>query len=167
MQNCLCSFCVAVFFVSCFEFVLHRCVLARPCVFGHTVFLICWPSQASNTTQRKSISISGLVVEYIVAIDVTRVRFPADALLVLHRAVRCWRRLWQRSSWLARCAICVYMRVFARFVHLCVGHTAGKGPQPGTWCSGITSASHAEGPGFNPQCVHYLLPWSWLMGRLR
>ena len=28
-------------------------------------------------------SISGLVVEYIVAIDVTRVRFPADALLLL------------------------------------------------------------------------------------
>ena len=27
-------------------------------------------------------SISGLVVEYIVAIDVTRVRFPADASLV-------------------------------------------------------------------------------------
>ena len=26
------------------------------------------------------VSISGLVVEYIVAIDVTRVRFPADAL---------------------------------------------------------------------------------------
>ena len=26
-------------------------------------------------------SIAGLVVEYIVAIDVTRVRFPADALL--------------------------------------------------------------------------------------
>ena len=24
----------------------------------------------------------------------------------------------------------------------------------GAWCSGITSASHAEGPGFNPQCVH-------------
>ena len=28
-------------------------------------------------------SISGLVVEYIVAIDVTRVRFPADAYLVV------------------------------------------------------------------------------------
>ena len=28
-------------------------------------------------------SISGLVAEYIVAIDVTRVRFPADALLLL------------------------------------------------------------------------------------
>ena len=27
-----------------------------------------------------ALSISGLVVEYIVAIDVTRVRFPADAL---------------------------------------------------------------------------------------
>ena len=24
----------------------------------------------------------------------------------------------------------------------------------GTWCSGITSALHAEGPGLNPQCVH-------------
>ena len=31
-----------------------------------------------------SISISGLVVEYIVAIDVTRARFPADANSMLH-----------------------------------------------------------------------------------
>ena len=31
--------------------------------------------------------ISGLVVEYIVAIDVTRVRFPADALL--HCTIPC------------------------------------------------------------------------------
>jgi hypothetical protein len=31
-----------------------------------------------------SISISGLVVEYIVAIDVTRARFPADAFTMLH-----------------------------------------------------------------------------------
>ena len=28
-------------------------------------------------------SISGLVVEYIVAIDVTRVRFPADAYMLM------------------------------------------------------------------------------------
>ena len=35
---------------------------------------ILWP-EASFTN-----CISGLVVEYIVAIDVTRVRFPADAL---------------------------------------------------------------------------------------
>ena len=34
--------------------------------------------------QYDRISISGLVVEYIVAIDVTRVRFPADALC------HCW-----------------------------------------------------------------------------
>ena len=27
----------------------------------------------------------------------------------------------------------------------------------GTWCSGITSASHADGPGFKSQCVHSLL----------
>ena len=26
----------------------------------------------------------------------------------------------------------------------------------GTWCSGITSASHAEGPGFKSQCVHFV-----------
>ena len=38
------------------------------------------PIQASGATASVSvISISGLVVEYIVAIDVTRVRFPADA----------------------------------------------------------------------------------------
>ena len=30
-------------------------------------------------TEQLSRSISGLVVEYVVAIDVTRVRFPADA----------------------------------------------------------------------------------------
>ena len=36
---------------------------------------------ASQSRQSFS-SISGLVVEYIVAIDVTRVRFPADALLL-------------------------------------------------------------------------------------
>ena len=33
----------------------------------------------SHTHQKSLSSISGLVVEYIVAIDVTRVRFPADA----------------------------------------------------------------------------------------
>lgn len=27
-------------------------------------------------------------------------------------------------------------------------------PASGAWCSGITSASHAEGPGFKSQCVH-------------
>ena len=35
-----------------------------------------------------SIGISGLVVEYIVAIDVTRVRFPADAALIQIGVVR-------------------------------------------------------------------------------
>ena len=27
----------------------------------------------------------------------------------------------------------------------------------GSWCSGITSASHAEGPGFKSQWVHFFL----------
>ena len=30
--------------------------------------------------------------------------------------------------------------------------------QVGSWCSGITSASHAEGPGFKSQWVHFLFP---------
>ena len=34
----------------------------------------------SHCHRYEAASISGLVVEYIVAIDVTRVRFPADAL---------------------------------------------------------------------------------------
>ena len=29
----------------------------------------------------------------------------------------------------------------------------------GTWCSGITPAQHAGGPGFNPQCVHFWFPF--------
>ena len=33
--------------------------------------------------------------------------------------------------------------------------TSGFVAPEGTWCSGITSASHAEGPGFNPQRVHF------------
>ena len=37
-------------------------------------------------------SISGLVVEYIVAIDVTRVRFPADALFLRIKLLRCRNR---------------------------------------------------------------------------
>ena len=53
------------------------------------------PASVSETTNVSTpiatimitISISGLVVEYIVAIDVTRVRFPADALLRLRSHV--------------------------------------------------------------------------------
>ena len=37
-----------------------------------------------HTHQKSLSSISGLVVEYIVAIDVTRVRFPADANSSFH-----------------------------------------------------------------------------------
>ena len=41
-----------------------------------------WPDTPLVVPLGHSNSISGLVVEYIVAIDVTRVRFPADALLM-------------------------------------------------------------------------------------
>ena len=37
----------------------------------------------------------------------------------------------------------------------------------GTWCSGITPAQHAGGPGFNPQCAHYSLNrYNLLRGRV-
>ena len=39
-----------------------------------------WAWMASTVSANHINRISGLVVEYIVAIDVTRVRFPADAL---------------------------------------------------------------------------------------
>ena len=41
--------------------------------------LLTLASTCRLTLRTKSNSISGLVAEYIVAIDVTRVRFPADA----------------------------------------------------------------------------------------
>ena len=48
-------------------------------------YLVCQTHE--HQCKIKSVSISGLVVEYIVAIDVTRVRFPADACVscVQHR----------------------------------------------------------------------------------
>ena len=46
--------------------------------------------------------------------------------------------------------------VAARSMHLCSIRTFCEVPSRGTWCSGITSASHAEGPGFKSQCLHGL-----------
>ena len=37
-----------------------------------------------------------------------------------------------------------------------VCHAFKNHVQLGTWCSGITPAQHAGGPGLNPQCVHLL-----------
>ena len=45
-----------------------------------------------------NMSISGLVVEYIVAIDVTRVRFPADAMLCFPMSFSTVAARGQRSS---------------------------------------------------------------------
>ena len=38
------------------------------------------------------------------------------------------------------------------------GTASLPGDLKGTWCSGITPAQHAGGPGFNPQRVHECLP---------
>ena len=56
-----------------------RLALLWPAFFGEANWLRASLGQLSRMTLRV-MSISGLVVEYIVAIDVTRVRFPADAL---------------------------------------------------------------------------------------
>ena len=42
-----------------------------------------------------------------------------------------------------------------RFMWKCVRLVGFQAGVSGAWCSGITSAPHAEGPGFNPQCVHF------------
>ena len=39
------------------------------------------------------------------------------------------------------------------FIAVCMHISSQWNSSKGAWCSGITSASHAEGPGFNPQCV--------------
>ena len=49
------------------------------CVKG-VILRCCFPSPFEGKEKEKSRSICGSVVEYIVAIDVTRVRFPADAI---------------------------------------------------------------------------------------
>ena len=42
-----------------------------------------------------------------------------------------------------------------------------KHPPRGTWCSGITSASHAEGPELKSQCVHSVVAVQPLGSRRR
>ena len=44
--------------------------------------------------------------------------------------------------------------VLARFQQLALDEFGPATSIRGAWCSGITSASHAEGPGLNPQRVH-------------
>ena len=39
------------------------------------------------------------------------------------------------------------------FIAVCMHISSQWNSSNGAWCSGITSASHAEGRGFNPQCV--------------
>ena len=41
------------------------------------------------------------------------------------------------------------------FVGILLVRTSLVRPLMGLWCSGITSASHAEGPGFKPQWVQF------------
>ena len=51
------------------------------CMIHEDVVHACYMHSKGNIVcaLREVVSISGLVVEYIVAIDVTRARFPADA----------------------------------------------------------------------------------------
>jgi hypothetical protein len=99
-------------------------------------------------------SISGLVAEYIVAIDVTRVRSPADALARRSRV-----RMREKQASALACdhrdhpTPAPQQPPLFRSTRALHG-TLRAGKQKGTWCSGITSASHAEGPGFKSQCVH-------------
>ena len=67
----------------------------------------------SNIAKISTYGISGLVVEYIVAIDVTRVRFPADAfplLLCEDLAIR---------TLLVRSAEYIYIYIYI-YIYLCI-----------------------------------------------
>ena len=95
--------------------------------------------------------IGGLVVEHIVAIDVTRARFPAEAFALLTHTES---QAKIPSQYV--CCLCALSfsgsqnhrleapetQLFTLETHVSNGLV------------GITSASHAEGPGLNPQGVH-------------
>ena len=103
-------------------------------------------------------SIGGLVVEYIVAIDVTRVRFPADALSLLaglaqetdHTCVRRWSIE----------VVCVFAAV-----HVCVPRARWWSPRmlnvfaahythQHRWSSGRIHRCHRCDPGSIPgRCI--------------
>ena len=77
------------------------------CLCGHAgsnqplvgpVLVICqWPLMGSLHEMRFHRSISGLVVEYIVAIDVTQVRFPADAFCADRNATKQQQHVWHQK----------------------------------------------------------------------
>ena len=118
-----------------------------------------YPIANSRRCSPHSRSISGLVVEYIVAIDVTRARFPADAYMMLPSPAGCFASVPTQMVEISM----PMMQPTSPNAHLyCIsslpsaedqGRKSKRGIK-GAWCSGITSASHAEGPGFNPQRVH-------------
>jgi hypothetical protein len=61
---------------------VEKIVRVRPTVAqGTCLSMFCCVCPLCFAQVSENMSISGLVVEYIVAIDVTRVRFPADAYL--------------------------------------------------------------------------------------
>ena len=68
--------------------------------------------------------------------------FPVSAVAhcTKHKAWQRIRKREKRSKWCS-------LKVVTRYP----SHTIASW---GTWCSGIASASHAEGPGFKSQCVH-------------
>ena len=63
----------------------------------------------------------------------------------------CWCVLLQEKS--SSCLLSYHI-TSAKIWH--IGFYLACALAEGTWCSGITSASHAEGPGFKSQCVHSL-----------
>jgi hypothetical protein len=104
----------------------------------------------SSKRQHIITGISGLVVEYIVAIDVTRVRFPADAFPENRTLCHCvsihWQCATQQRS--ARTALCAAAA-------LCAAYTQEVAPQ----------ISRSGGP-LNERFpkTHYVAPARWLCG---
>ena len=64
------------------------------------------PTNKNTNETEEDNCISGLVVEYIVAIDVTRVRFPADAFELFSGGRQSKAKGWEKTQEPARQLIC-------------------------------------------------------------
>ena len=123
------------------------CCPAPLCTFHNVALSMGWPMNSSAELFLKP-SMSMISVDK----DICMNHSPARLVIVAGRPYPLRHRSlasskWKKEEYEALPLICV-VNIWS---HRC-------GPcnwlyQLGTWCSGITSASHAEGPGFNPQCV--------------
>ena len=158
------------------SFVVHACG-AIPCVFWFKIFS---PQRGPSFCEATPLRCAMFFVVNCV-VNVCFLFWNADERFRLNesscgRAVErvqgsCIRTdLCERlDTWLAKLSF--FVRSPFRRGLFCYGARLLRSDVPshvsslGTWCSGITSASHAEGPGFKSQCVHIF--WTFVFEQWR